>query len=73
VEGVNWQKWVGDYHDRLSAVSKTHLTENGLITLCGKKIPTYSEGYEVQGESQYKADCKKCKKLMTNGDPNENT
>ena len=62
MDAINWQKWVGDYRDRLSAVSKTHLTDDGLTTLCGQKIPTYAEGYEVSGESQYKANCKKCKK-----------
>jgi len=61
MEGINWQKWVGDYKDRLSAPSKMHLTEDGKVTLCGKVIPDYYDGYEVEGEhSIYAADCKKC-------------
>ncbi len=60
MEAMNWQKWVGDYKDRLSAASKTHLTEDGTTTLCGKAIPDYYDGYEVQGQATYAADCKKC-------------
>ena len=60
MEGINWQKWVGEYKDRLGAPSKTHLTNDGITTLCGQSVPDYYNGYEVQGQATYTADCKKC-------------
>jgi hypothetical protein len=60
MEAVNWKRWIGEYQDRLSAPSKTHLTEDGKITLCGKEIPVYEDCYEVEGQAAYNADCKKC-------------
>ena len=64
IESVSWKKWVGEYSDRLSAPSKSHLSEDGRTTLCGKAIPTYAEGYEVDWDAGYKADCKKCNKAQ---------
>ena len=58
---VSWQKWVGAYRDRLGPPSKVHMCEgNGEFTLCGKKVPSYADGYEVQGEATISVDCKKC-------------
>jgi hypothetical protein len=60
MDKVNWQKWVGDYKDRLSAVSKTHLTEDGIMTLCGLRVPAYADGYEVDFDAPWQVTCKKC-------------
>ncbi len=58
---VSWQKWVGAYRDRLGPPSKVHLCDsNGEFTLCGKKVPSYADGYEVQGESTSFISCAKC-------------
>jgi len=58
---VSWQKWVGVYRDRLGPPSKVHLCEgNGEFTICGMKVPSYADGYEVQGEATISVNCKKC-------------
>ena len=58
---VSWQKWVGVYKDRLGPESKIHMCEgDGEFTLCGKKVPSYKDGYEVQGESTSFISCTKC-------------
>ena len=59
-DAMSWQKWVGQYRDRLGAPSKTHLTEDGHTTLCGREVPTYADGYEVSYDSVYMTDCKAC-------------
>ena len=62
MEGINWQKWVGEYKDRLGEPSKTHLTDDGMTTLCGRSIPSYYDGYEVEEASAYAVDCKRCRR-----------
>jgi hypothetical protein len=61
MEAISWQKWVGVYRDRLGPESKIHLCDSkGEFTLCGKKVPTYENGFEVQGEPAAAVDCKRC-------------
>ncbi len=58
---VSWQKWVGVYRDRLGPESKIHLCEgNGEFTICGMKVPRYTDGYEILGWPTVSVNCKKC-------------
>lgn len=65
---VSWQKWIGEFSDRLSQESKTHgwgYDEDGEeVLLCGGNIPEYADGYEVQGQAEYRIDCKRCNKII---------
>lgn len=68
VGAVSWQKWVGEYKGRLGQESKTHgvtYNEDGeQVLICGKAIPEYADGYEVQGQAEYHIDCKRCNKII---------
>ena len=53
MEAVVWRKWVGEYQDRLGAESKVHGWEQrddgSEVLLCGPDVPSYQDGYEVEG------------------------
>ena len=68
MEAVVWQKWVGEYEDRLGAVSKVHgwdqQDDGSEVLLCGRDVPSYQDGYEVQGVSVFTINCKRCFKII---------
>jgi len=68
MEAVFWQRWIGDCEDRLGAVSKVHGWEQrddgSEVLLCGPSVPSYQDGYEVEGASVYTINCKRCLKLI---------
>ena len=68
MEAVVWKKWVGEYQDRLGAESKVHGWEQrddgSEVLLCGPDVPSYQDGYEVEGASVYTINCKRCLKLI---------
>lgn len=68
MEAVVWQKWVGEYEDRLGAVSKVHGWEQqddgSEVLFCGPNVPSYQDGYEVQGASVFTINCKRCLKII---------
>lgn len=68
MEAVVWQKWVGEYEDRLGAESKVHGWEQqddgSEVLLCGRDVPSYQDGYEVQGASAFRINCKRCLKII---------
>jgi len=60
MNGIQWQKWTGQYNESLGQFGKTHATENDINTVCGVSIPHPSEA-NIEGESLFRVDCKKCK------------
>jgi hypothetical protein len=68
MEAVVWQKWIGEYQDQLGAESKVHgweqLDDGSEVLLCGRNVPSYQDGYEVQGASVFSINCKRCKKII---------
>jgi len=74
MDGIRWQKWVGQYNESLGQFGKTHATSDDISTLCGVSIPHPSDA-NIEGESLHSVDCKKCairissyQKMMRNFD-----
>lgn len=60
-EAIRWAKWVAPYYDHLGSLSKTHLVSgDGKTTLCGRQVPSEADAYEIEGDSIWTADCKRC-------------
>lgn len=60
MNGVKWQKWIGQYNESLGQFGKTHATDNNVKTICGVIIPSNQDS-NIEGESLFSVDCKKCK------------
>ena len=59
MNGIKWQKWIGQYNESLGQFGKTHATDNNTNTVCGVMIPNPSES-NIEGESLFSVDCKRC-------------
>lgn len=56
---VSWQ--VGVYE---SGRSKNHISRDGVITLCGKKVPPQTRNTEVFFGPEGIGDCQGCQRVM---------
>lgn len=59
MNGIRWQRYIGQWNETLGQFGKTHATDNDKDTMCGVTIPAPSAA-NVEGESLHAVDCKKC-------------